>query len=169
MKMSGIFSRDFENKKKIQKVLILGPYKPQSAELRLVKLRDFMRSHGYDTARIVKDFPNSHKYHEDPDIHFTLKSQDKIRNWADVLIFVFMQKANNLGVWGELYFTINFVKHKIHYSVFLHEEGTDLSTQTRGPLKISRMYSNEFHNDRQLCEQARAFCTNVVYESLWTA
>jgi len=167
MEMFTIFSQDFEYKKRGQKILILGPYKPKLAEKKLIKLRDCLRSRGYDNARIVKDFPNIPKYDEDPDKHFTLKSRDKIKNWADVLIFVFMRKANNLGVWAELQFTIAFVKMKIHYSVELHEKGINLSTQTRGPLKISRMYSIEFSNDRQLCDRAIAFCTNVVYESLW--
>jgi hypothetical protein len=165
--MSSIFSRDFESKKKSQKILILGPYKPKLAKERLIQLSDCLRKHGYENAKRVADFPDTQRYDKDPDKHFTLKSRDKIKNWADVLVFVFMHKANNLGVWGELQFTVDFVKEKVHYSIELHEEGVDLSTQTRGPLKISRMYSNEFRNDRQLCELAMAFCTNVVYEFLW--
>lgn len=165
--MSSIFSRDFENKKKDTKTLILGPYKPQLAEKRLIKLRDCLRSHGYDNAKIVKgDFPDIPKYHKDPEIHFTLKSEDKIKNWADVLIFVFMREANNLGVWDELKFTTRDVKEKIHYSIELHEEGTETSSRTRARLKISRMDSHEFRSDRQLCDLAMAFCTNVVYEFL---
>ena len=165
--MSAIFSRNFENKKKIQRVLILGPYKPKVAKERLVKLRDCLQSHGYEGARIIEDFPNIPKYDEDPDKHFTLKSQDKIRNWADILIFVFMRRADNLGVWAELQFTIDFVKDKLHYLVELHEKRTVLSTQTRGPLKISRIFSYEFYSDRQLCELSLAFCTNIVYEFFW--
>lgn len=164
--MSSIFSKDFENKKKEQKILILGPYKPPFAEKRLGKLRDCLQSHGYDNAKIAKDFSNIPKYHGDPEIHFTLKSEDKIRNWADVLIFVFMRDANNIGVWDELKFTVRDVKEKIHYSVELHEKGIDLSTRTRARLKIARMLSNEFYGDRQLCKRALAFCTNIVYEFL---
>ena len=164
--MSSIFFRDFENKKKNLKILILGPYKPQSAEKRLIQFRDRLRSHGYDNAKTVKDFPDIPKYDEDPDKHFTLKSEDKIKNWSDALIFVFMCDANNLGVWAELQFTLYSVKEKIHYSVELHEKGIDLSTQTRGRVKISRLYSYEFRSDQQLCDLAMAFCTNVVYEFL---
>ena len=163
--MSSIFSKDFENKKNAQKILVLGPYKPPSAEKRLTKLRDCLRSHGYDNAKIVKDWANISMY--DPDIHFMFKSRDKIRNWADVLIFVLMRKSNNLGVLAELQFVINFVRNKIHYSVELHEKGTVTSSQTRAPLKISRMDSYEFNNDPQLCNRAVAFCTNIVYELLW--
>ena len=166
--MYSIFSSDFENTKKSQKILILGPYKPESARKRLIKLRDYLRTHGYKSAKRVADFPDTPKYDKDPDKHFTLKSRDKIKNWADVLVFVFMRDANNLGVWGELQFTIDFVKEKIHYSIELHEEGADLSTQTRGPLKISRMDSYEFDNDQRLCKLSVAFCQNVAYEFLWS-
>ena len=165
--MSSIFSRDFEERKKRLKILVLGPYKPPSAKKRLVDLENCLQARGYSNAKRVEAFRNVPKYDEDPDKHYTLKSQDKIKNWAEVLIFVFMRKANNLGVWAELQFTIYFVKNKIRNSIELHEEGTALSTQTRGPLKISRMISNEFGNDRQLCDRATAFCINVAHESLW--
>jgi len=165
--VSSIFSTKFAEDKKTKRILILGPYKPLPAKERLIRLRDCLLVHGYENAKIVEDFPNIPKYDEDPDKHFTLKSRDKIENWADVLIFVFMREANNLGVWAELQFTLAFVKDKIHYSIELHEKGVDLSSQTRGPLKISRMYSSEFHNDGKLCKLAMAFCTNVVYEFLW--
>jgi hypothetical protein len=164
--MSSIFSSAFAKKKRIERVLVLGPYKPPSAEKRLIRLRDCLRVHGYENAKIVRDFPDIPSYDEDPDKHFTLKSRDKIKNWADVLVFVFLRKANNLGVWGELQYTLDFVKNKVHYSIELHQKGADLSSQTRGPLKISRMYSNEFRGDKKLCKRAIAFCTNVVYESL---
>lgn len=165
--MSNIFSTAFAEKKKIKRILILGPYKPPPAKERLIRLRACLLAHGYENAKIVEDFPNIPKYDEDPDKHFTLKSQDGIRNWADVLVFVFMCEANNLGVWSELQFTLDFVKDKIRYSIELHEQGVDLSSQTRGPLKIARMNSSEFCSDRKLCDLAMAFCTNVVYEFLW--
>lgn len=165
--MSGIFPKEFENKKKALKILILGPYVPPSAEKRLSKLRDCLRSHGYDNAQIVKDFSNRPRYDKDLDTHFTLKSEDKIRNWADVLIFVFMREASPLGVWAELQFTTDFVEGKIHNSIDLHEEGATSSTQTRGRLKISRMDSNEFRGDYQLCTKAVAFCTKITYMNLW--
>jgi len=165
--MSSILSRDFENKKRSLKILILGPYKPPSAKKRLTDFRNCLQRRGYNNAKKVEDFPNLPRYDKDPDKHYTLKSRDRVENWAEVLIFVFMCKANNLGVWAELQFTISFVKGKIRDSVELHEKGVALSTQTRGPLKISRMCSNEFSSDRQLCTRAVAFCTNVVYESLW--
>lgn len=166
--MSSIFTRDFEKKKKSLKVLILGPYKPPSAEKRLTELRNYLRSHGYDNAKIVKgDFPDIPKYHNDPEIHFTLKSEYKIKNWADVLIFVLMRKANNLGVCDELKFTTRDVKEKIHYSLELHEKETVTSSRTRARLKITRMDSYEFSSDAQLCKRAMAFCTKVVYELFW--
>jgi hypothetical protein len=165
--MSSIFSTAFAEEKRIKRILILGPYKPPPAKERLIGLRDCLLVHGYENARIVEDFPNIPKYDEDPDKHFTLKSRDKIKNWAEVLVFVFARKANNLGVWSELQFTLDYVKDKIRYSIELHEQGVDLSSQTRGPLKISRMYSSEFRSDRKLCNLAIAFCTNVVYEFLW--
>jgi hypothetical protein len=165
--MSNIFSTAFAEEKKIRKILILGPYKPPPAKERLIRLRDCLLVHGYENAKIVEDFPNIPKYDEDSDKHFTLKSRDRIKNWADVLVFVFIHEANNLGVWSELQFTLDSVKEKIHYSIELHEQGVDLSSQTRGPLKISRMYSSEFCSDRKLCDFAIAFCTNVVYEFLW--
>ncbi len=165
--MSNIFSTAFVEEKKIKKVLILGPYKPPPAKERLIQLRDCLQAHGYEKAKIVEDFPDIPKYDEDPDKHFTLKSRDEIKNWADALIFVFMREANNLGVWSELQFTLDFVRDKVHYSIELHEQGVDLSSQTRGPLKISRMNSSEFCGDKKLCSLAMAFCTDVVFESLW--
>jgi len=165
--MSGLFSKDFENKKKSIKVLILGPYKPSNAKQRLIRFKDCLLNHGYEKARLVEDFPDVPRYDPDPDIHFTLKSRDNIKNWADMLIFVCFLNADNLGVTNELTFTCDLMQSKIHWSIELHEEGIQLSTQTKGPIKISRMNSDEFRNDQELCEKAIGFCTKVVYELLW--
>jgi hypothetical protein len=165
--MSIIFSHDFERKKKEIKVLILGPYNPPSAKLKLVEFRDCMKMNGYQNAKLVEDFLDTLKYDPDPDIHFTLKSRDRIKNWADVLVFVFLCDADNQGVGNELVFTCISVQHRLHYSIELHEQGIHLSTQTKGPIKISRINSNDFCSDRQLCELATGFCTKIVYELLW--
>lgn len=166
--MFSIFSRNFENKKRNMKVLILGPYKPPSAKLKLVQFQKRLQDYGYATARLVDDFPDEPKYDPDPDIHFTVKSQDKIKNWAEVLIFVFLNDADNQGVSNELMFTCYLVREKTHYSIALYEKGIQLSTQTKGPLKISRMNSSEFCTDRELCDRALGFCTKVVYEFMFT-
>jgi len=162
-----MFSKDFENKKKAIKILILGPYRPTSAKQRLVQFRDCLKKSDCQNAKLVEDFPDFPKYDPDPDIHFTLKSRDKIKNWADAVIFVFLCDADNQGVSNELIFTCLSVQHKLHYSIELHEQGIQLSTQTKGPIKISRMNSDEFQSDRQLCQLAMGFCTKIVYELLY--
>lgn len=165
--MSKMFSRDFENKKRAMKILILGPYTPLSAKQRLVQFKNCLIGSGYQNAMLVEDFPDTPRYHSDPDVHFTLKSRERTKNWADVLIFVFYNDANNQGVANELVFTCLSVRHKLHYSIALHEERIRLSTQTKGPIKISRMNSDEFQSDRQLCQLAIGFCTKIVYELLY--
>lgn len=165
--MSMIFSDHFERKKKDIKILILGPYNPPSAKLRLIKFRDCLKRSSYQNAKLVEDFSDTPKYDPDPDIHFTLKSRDRIKNWADVLVFVLLCDADNQGVSNELVFTCISVQRKLHYCIELHEQGIHLSTQTKGPIKISRINSNEFWSDRQLCELAMGFCTKIVYELLW--
>jgi len=164
---SNLFKNSEKNKREL-KILILGPYKPLESKKRLFEFRDCLNLHGFHNAKVVEDFSNIPKFDDDPDINFTLKSRDKIQYWSEVLIFVFIRDANNLGVWSELQFTISHVKEKIRDSIELHEKGVDLSTQTRGPLKISRMYSNEFRDPVQLCKLAQAFCANVAFEKLWT-
>lgn len=166
--MSSIFSKDLENKKRNIKILILGPYRPQNYKQRLTQFRVCLQNHGYETARLVDDFPDVPRYDPDPDIHFTLKSRDKIKSWAKSLVFVFFRNADNQGVSNELTFTCDLVREKIHDSIVLHEQGVNLSTQTKGPLKISRMCSDKFCTDRALCDKAIGFCTKVVYELLWT-
>ena len=163
---SNLFKKSEEKKREL-KILILGPYKPKESKIKLLNFKNYMIAHGFQTARLVEDFKNIPKYDEDPDTHFTLKSRDKIEYWADALIFVFMKDGKNLGVWGELQFTISSVEEKIRDSIELHEKGVELSTQTRGPLKISRMYSNEFQDSIHLCKLGKAFCANIAYEKLW--
>ena len=117
---------------------------------------------------MVADFPDEPRYHKDWDIHCTVKSQFHIKNWADVLIFVFLKDSDNQGVANELTFTCQRVLEKIHFSVVLYERGIQLSSLTRGPIKIHKVNSDDFENDAVLCTKALGYCTNFVYQLLWT-
>jgi hypothetical protein len=160
------FGVTFDAIKRDLKILILGPYRPNSAETRLFAVKDHLIRHGYESAKVVADFADEPRYHQDPDIHFLLKSKDYIKNWADVLIFVLFTASDNQGVCSEMQTTCEKVEEKVHFSYVLYEEGITLSTLVKGEVKAARITSNTFEDDRELCELAKGFCTDVAYQRL---
>lgn len=115
----------------------------------------------------MADFPDIPRYSSDLDIHFTLKSQDRIKYWADALIFIFFREADNQGVTNELTFTCLKVLEKVHFTVVFNEKGLKLSSLTKGPIKIHEIKSDEFKDDTELCERAIGYCTNFVHRLYW--
>jgi len=145
----------------------LGPYRPSNAEKRLKKFRHCLRNKKYKNAKIVADFPNEPRFHPDQDIHFSLKSQEYIKNWADVLIFAFFKDADNQGVANELTFTCLKVLEKVHFSVVFSEKSVILSSLTKGPIKVHRMKSDVFEDDKELCQKAQGYLTEFIYQLYW--
>lgn len=165
--MTGIFPETFKGKKNKIKILILGPYRPSNAEKRLIEFRKSLHLKDYLNAKLVADFPDIPRYHDDWDIHCTLKSQFHIKHWADALIFVFLKDADNQGVANELTFTCQKVLEKTHLSLVLIEQGVQLSSLTRGPIKIHKINADDFENDTELCHKAIGYCTNFVFQLFW--
>lgn len=165
--MDKIFPKSFEEKKRRVKILVLGPYRPPDAEKRLKKFRRCLHNKKYKNAKIVADFPDEPRFHPDWDIHSSLKSQEYIRNWGDVLIFVFFRDADNQGVANELTFTCLKVLEKVHFSVVLKEKSIILSSLTKGPIKVHRIKSDVFEDDKELYEKAQGYLTEFVYQLYW--
>jgi len=160
-------SAEFSNRKKRIKILILGPQRPPNAEKRLYAFKRCLLQSGYDNVKLVADFPDVPKFHPDQSSHFTLKSQNYIKNWADVLVFVFLCNCDNQGVANELTFASLMVTEKLNVSVVLSEKGVQLSSLTKGPINLQKIDSDEFSNDVELCEMAKGYVTNYIYVLYW--
>jgi len=158
---------EFANRKRRIKILILGPQRPHTAEKRLNAFKMCLLQSGYDNAKIVADFPDTPAFHTDKSSHFTLKSQHYIRNWADVLIFIFLRNCDNQGVANELTFASLMAIEKMNVSVALYEKGSQLSALTKGPVNLQKLDSDEFLNAKDLCEIAKGYITNYIYVLYW--
>lgn len=165
--VADVFPKEFERKKRKMKILILGPYKPPSFEDRLRSFRDCLNDKKYDNTKLVADFPDAPRLHKNWDIHFSMKSRVFIKNWANALIFVFFKNADNSGVTSEFEFTHLKAQEKLSVSVVFNEKDLDLSTLIKGPIKVHKIYADDFEDDMKLCEKALGYCTNFVYQLYW--
>ena len=78
-------------------ILILGAYRPENMYERLKTIRDCLREKGFINTYLVADFPDdSIRFHEDDDIHWTLKS-NFLMNSFDLNLFVFLANCDNSG------------------------------------------------------------------------
>jgi hypothetical protein len=146
-------------------VLILGPYKPLRARATLHTLKKCLVKAGYAETRLVEDFPDIVKYHEDPDIHFTLKSQSFMKHWAKALIFVLLKNGRNDGAISELGFAAQNLRSQ--FSSLAVFSDFRLSTQVRGPIKIHSLRYEKFSDSKELCEYSTAACGDFVYDNYW--
>lgn len=163
------FSKEFEKRKKAIKILILGAYRPSSFLGRLRNSKTCLINHKYLETKLVEDFPDTPRLHNNPDIHFSLKSKHLIKNWAEALIFVFFGGgADNSGVATELEFTCLTVQDKLDRSLVLSEKGLALSTLTKGSIRIHKIDADNFHNDTYLCDIAIGYLTNYVLQLYWS-
>ncbi len=155
------------NKKALVPILILGAYRPpETTLLRLEKLRDCLKERGFNNVFLVKDYPDDPVYNQDENIHFTRKSQHLIRNWAEIILFVYFD-ADNSGVTSELQFTISSAPEKLRRSVILLQEDAPISSLVKGSIKIQKLDSETFFDDEDLCEQAEGYCTQFFDQILW--
>ena len=90
-----------------------------------------------------------------------------MKNWAHVLVFVFLRGSDNQGVVAELTFASIKVTEKLNVSVVLLEKEAELSSLIKGPIKLQRIDSDEFSNNKDLCELAVGYITNYVYVLYW--
>jgi hypothetical protein len=114
--------------------------------------------------KLVKDFPDDMMYSPDPDEHFTLKSQKRIKEWAHVPIFVFLKGKDNQGVTVELTYTCATLFHKQSYcATFFEGKWESYSSQVRGSVKLTNRISHEdFQNDIDLCELSRGHAMKML-------
>ena len=154
-----------ERKAKL-KILILGAYRPKNVLKRLECLRDCLIRRKFDSARLVKDFPDTKRFDEDDDIHFTKKSRWFMNHWAHLLIFVFFSKGENLGVGNELSYTCLKLPIKTSYSAVLLEASLDVGSQIRGTVKLGaknqKLSYENFQNDKELCDLSFGHCRKVI-------
>lgn len=146
------------------RILIPGPYRPKHALDRLEKLRDCLIEKGFLQTKLVKDFPDDMMYSPDPDEHFTLKSQKRIKEWAHVPIFVFFKGGDNQGVTVELTYTCTTLSHKQSCcATFFEGKWENYSTQVRGSVKLTNRISHEdFRGDTELCELSRGHAMKML-------
>ena len=155
--------KDFKDKKRELKILILGPYRPPPALQRLETLRDCLINRKFNQVKLAKDFPDEIEYNEDLDIYFTKKSYRLIEEWAHVPVFIFLKNGDNTGVTSELIHLCESVKTKVPYALVLVERKLKLSSLISGPIKIQKISSESFKDDEELCNLAYGHCINALY------
>ena len=165
--MSTGFFKEFEERKKRTKILILGAYSPTPCEQRLYKLKNCLSHNNYRSARLVKEFPNQPQFHRKKFAHIVAKSKYYIKFWADMLLFVFFKGARNEGVSVEFEFTCNKVLEKLGVSVVLAERDLNLSSMIMGSVEIHEIKADTFENDTELCERVIGYLTNFTYRLYW--
>ena len=164
---------DLSERKARLKILILGPYRPAdptestACMERLVALKAYLNSFGYDNAKLVSDFSDVPRWHEKDAAHFEVKSKQMILEWAIGLLFVFLRGCDNSGVGGELTFVDAKRPDLFHSSKILQEESTDISTIIRGPLNRHGIEADRFQTDEELHELAVGACMAILYRNYW--
>jgi len=165
--MSTDFFKEFENKKKRMKILILGAYSPALYEDRLFKLKECLLKNDYTNAKLVKEFSDLPSFHGNKYGHIVAKSQYYIKFWADALVFVFFKGAMNEGVSIEFEFTCIKVLEKLGFSVVLGEKNLNFSSMILGSIQIHEIKADTFENDLELCEKAIGYLTNFTHRLYW--
>jgi len=69
--------KNITDRKKVINILILGPYR--KCQSKLLRLRDYLRSRGYENTKLVIDFADNELQHKDADIYFLEKSKEYIQ------------------------------------------------------------------------------------------
>ena len=165
--MSTNFFKEFEEKKRRMRILILGAYSPSIYEDRLSRLKECLLQRNYRNAKLVKDFPDKPSFHEKRYAHIVAKSQFYIKFWADALLFVYFRGAMNEGVSIELEFCCTKVLEKLGFSVVFGEKDLSLSSMILGSIQIHEIKADAFENDLELCEKSIGYLTNFTYRLYW--
>jgi len=157
--------------------LILGAYSsPQAkkgslekkAEDKLYDLRSFLKEKGFSQTNLVKDWMDEEGIPKELyDIHFKEKSFFYIKNWADILVFIFFENCTNFSVIREWSYLIDSVPSKISQSVILRHENVNLGCLIRGDIRDNRVFEAKFSNDpSDLHACAFSGCISVLYRLL---
>lgn len=139
------------------KILILGAYRPEYMINRLKTIRDCLRQKGFINTYIVADFPDdNNRFHKDDDIHWTLKSNNLMKNF-DLNIFVFFTNCDNSGPTDEFnYFC--YEVGEFFRCILLYEESCTISVSSRIRAKIKdfnlRNIAVKEGDDASVCEIA---------------
>lgn len=165
--MSSHFFKEFADRKKAMKVLILGAYVPKDCEQRLVKLRECLFENGYKNARLVSDFSDVPSFHGVKPAHIVTKSKYYIKFWADVLLFVFFKNGRNEGVSVEFEFACSKVLEKLGVSIVLTEKDLNLSNMILGSVEIQEIKADSFVDGLELCDKLLGYLTNFTHRLYW--
>jgi hypothetical protein len=167
------FSKSLEIFKEKTKVLILGAYsspkkKDQDMEIkaeeRLKLLKSSLISKGFVLTKLVKDWPDEKNIPENQyDVHFRDKSFYYMRNWADILVFVFFEDCNNNSVCREWGHMIDSITDKIDQSIILRHESIDLGCLLKGDIKDNRVFEAGFSTNNELFDNAFSGCISSLY------
>ncbi|MCW4013408.1 MAG: hypothetical protein NWF07_10525 [Candidatus Bathyarchaeota archaeon] len=150
------------DKKKAINILILGPY--GKCLTRLLRLRDHLRTRGYENTKLVKDFTDDDQRHKDADIYFLEKSKDYIKNWADILLFVFDQECNNDSVLIELCYMIENINEKSSHSAIISSSERYIGSLLRGTIKLNHIRFREFSTIDELEKKGYSAAFNITKE-----
>lgn len=164
---------DLSERKARLKTLILGPYRSATPEgsticmSRLERLRTYLKSSGYTNAKLMKDFPDVPKFHEETATHFEVKSKQKILEWPTGLLFVFLRSCDISGVACELTFVDDKKPDLLNSSAVLVEKSLNLSAMVKGPLVRHEIEVNNFETEADLNEFAVGACMKILYRNYW--
>jgi hypothetical protein len=162
-----------DERKKSIRILILGAYsldeafKTEDSDLcieTLKRLKVHLTNKGFLQTRLVEDWkeengvPQSSKK-----IFFRDKSFYYIDKWADILLFIFLQKGNNNGVTREWGHMIESSKQKCKCSIILWHEKINLGTVIGGDIEGEMIRDFTFKDENQLQESAYAGCFNILF------
>ena len=171
--MSISFESIIQNKKRISKVLILGPYrpidsktdeKPSICERRLQRLKQFLQQKGFLNTFLVSDFPDESEVPRKAImVHFLKKSMHYIEHWADILIFVFLKDCDNSGVETELSFMVFKVTHKCICSAVIRPNDIILSSLQWGQIELFRIRDLSYDEENEIEDLVFSSCFNILY------
>lgn len=141
------------------RVLILGPYRPQSAKRVIAELRDCLRKNGYELASLVEDLSyRAVMPGERPELYFLEKSKYMISNWAQSLMYVFPSRAEYSGVIIEFEYMLHEVNWLIDTSTVFFEKRDfgSISLMLKGRVRTSGINQRFFSTKVTLCNAALA-------------
>lgn len=127
-------------------------------------MKECLIERGFKNVRLVADFPDLPRFHPTSwELHFQRKSFHYIKNWGQVLLFVYFKGSDHMGVTRELSYMIDNAVEKTNCSAILRDKRLGLSTMIKADIKGHRILEYDFEDDQELCEVAVGCCRDLVY------
>ena len=151
----GVWFPTVDTVKSKLRIVIFGPYKPDSALTRLANFRDFLRENGYPNTNLVADF-NIPQQQSDQSFeeYLVFKCEYWLEN-ADVVLFTLFNNARLEGVSTEFTHLVDILKGRMWRTIVFHEQ-VDLSSMIKGRLNLfhREIQQTDFDGDQDLYEKS---------------